>query len=624
MTKHKSLSMLPSLLTATALGVVGYGALRLARTVWQRNVDYLSPYTAPLPSNPPLHTPLAKRAVFVIFDGLRCDTALTMPQLMALREQGTAVVARVGQPSLSLPGWTAMMTGAWQEISGVNSNFYTGTPTIDSIVSLAQAQGMTTALIGDRVWQQLFGQHADYGKYVQWQKALGAGHAIPEGYIPGPTGYHDKEGIIRSDEELLAAALETWQNQKPDFMLLHLSAADNFGHGYGGASEEYRNAARDHLDPLFGKLLNLIDLSDTAVVVTSDHGHRDAGGHGGYEEIVLDSPLIMAGAGIKADSQGIGYSGRETQVDIAPTLSALLGLPLPAHNQGRPLTEYLTLSDHDKAAIDLAWCRQQSGFYRLYAERSGSLVPFASGVSLDRLEQDYAQGEYVEVSKASHQAVRTLHAEAREWREERLTLDRVPRIAALAAASLPALALNLWQTAQVRQTERDATPPALRLLAKRPFLSRFTIHSSTFKIISAGLAANLVYRNLYAARGYINSLSTFRTDDKLEEFFRERIADSFASGLASGAALGLTMRQSDAATVAAAVTAATGWSLLVVGGQIAWFYSLWGIDYKWHLPDYRYAFKFYLDIVQFGGYALAALPGIGLALLLSKVTSEED
>ena len=607
MSKRKSPSFFPSILTAAALGAVGVGALRLARTVWQRNVEYVSPYTAPLPSGEPLHAPLAKRAILIVFDGLRCDTALTMPTLMALRERGAALVSRVGQPSLSLPGWTAMTTGTWQEISGVNSNFYTGTPQIESIFSLARRQGMTTAIVGDRVWQQLFGEHASYGKYVQWQKALGAGHVIPEGYIPGPTGYHDKAGIIGSDEELLTAALDLWQNQQPDFMMLHLSAADNYGHGYGGASHEYRIAARDHLDRALSQLLTLVNLGDTAVLVTSDHGHLDVGGHGGWEEIVLDSPLIMAGAGIKPDGQGIGYCGREAQVDIAPTLSALLGLPIPAHNQGRPLTEYLSIGERDKAAIDLAWLKQQASFYRLYGEGSGAPTPITSGVSSERLEDDLQRGEYAEVSKASHQAVRTLHAEAREWRTERLEFDRVRRLLPIAAATLPALALTLWQT--INSSPSGGGWEGVRV-------TQLKTQNSKFKIVAAAILANLVYRGLYSARGYRLSLSTFRTDDKLEEFFRERIADATTSGLAGAAVLGLLQRKSSPGELAAAISAASCCSLLIVGGQIAWFYYLWGIEYKWHLPDYRYAFKFYLGIVQFGGYALAALPGMGLALAL--------
>ncbi len=589
MPKRTSANIIPSLLTAASFGAVGVAALRLTRVVWRRNVDYASPYVAPLPPHPPAHPPLAQRLMFIVFDGLRCDAAMSMPTLVGLREQGVGLVARVGQPSLSLPGWTAMLTGAWQEISGVTSNWYTGAPPIESVLSLAKRGGLRTALVGDRVWQQLFGADADMGKYVQWQKALGAGRAIPDGYIVGPSDYTDKAGVMGSDAQLLEAALDFWTQQRPDLMVLHLSAADNSAHGYGGVSDEYHIATRS-LDHALAAMLKHVDLGDTAVVVSSDHGHLDVGGHGGWEEVVLDSPLIMAGAGVRADGQGLGYSERVAQVDIAPTLCTLLGLPLPAHSQGRPLAEHLALDERDRAALDLAWLKQQSAFYRMYGEQSAAPEPLVSGVSIPRLEQDYAEGEYAEVSKAAHQAVRRLHAEARAWRMERLDEERLRRL------PVAALLVALPVTAALALQHRP-----------RPLLAA----------LAAAAATNLGYRGLYAARGYRYSLSTFRRDDRLEQFFRERIGD--AATCAVGSTVALALLQGGSPTVGATDAAATAcWNVAIVGAQIAYFHYLWGIEYKWHLPDYRYAFKFYLDIVQFGGYALAALPSLGLARLVRK------
>jgi len=40
--------------------------------------------------------------------------------------------------------------------------------------------------------------------------------------------------------------------------------------------------------------------SETAIVVTADHGHTGRGGHGGVEPEVLAVPLVMAGAGVRA------------------------------------------------------------------------------------------------------------------------------------------------------------------------------------------------------------------------------------------------------------------------------------------------------------------------------------
>jgi arylsulfatase A-like enzyme len=89
---------------------------------------------------------------------------------------------------------------------------------------------------------------------------------------------------------------------------------------------------------LFAKLAELRRAEDTIVVVTADHGEAfgDRGeiGHGAlvYAETTR-VPWIMKGPGVPA--------GRETAVvsttSVAPTIAALLGLPIPSTAQSPAL-----------------------------------------------------------------------------------------------------------------------------------------------------------------------------------------------------------------------------------------------------------------------------------------------
>jgi arylsulfatase A-like enzyme len=80
----------------------------------------------------------------------------------------------------------------------------------------------------------------------------------------------------------------------------------------------------------------------TAVVVTSDHGEEFME-HGGvlhartYFREVIDVPLVMAGPGVPP---GWRSDAVASHVDIAPTLLALAGLPVPASMAGLDLTRY--------------------------------------------------------------------------------------------------------------------------------------------------------------------------------------------------------------------------------------------------------------------------------------------
>lgn len=594
---RKLLALVPGIAATAATVSVGLGVLRLARRVWRSNVDYRGPYRAPLPAAPQPDRPRpARRAILFVLDGLRADTAMTMPTLVGLRERGNAFIARVGQPSLSLPGWTAMLTGAWQEVSGVTSNWYPDVVPIDSVISLAHQHGLRTAVVGDRAWRQLFGAHTNHGAYVRWEKKLGAGEELNDPqYIVGPANYYDDARIMSSDGELAAAAARIWRVQQPELMIVHLSTPDNFGHGYGGTSPQYINGAA-FTDGLVRDILQVVDFSDTAVVVTSDHGHLDEGGHGGAEEIVVQSPLILAGAGVAADD-GDGYSGTVSQVDIAPTLCALLGLPLPAHNQGRPLAEHLTLEVPQQARLALNWLAQETAFYQAYGERLQANEPIISGVSSARLEEDYQRGDYETVLHAAHQGIRTLRAEARAWREERLRRERwgrTPIAVALTAAPLvAAILLTPGNTQSEIQNLKSKT--------------------------AAAVAANALYTALYFGRGYRWSLSMFRTDDRLEQFFRERLLDTAISNAASSFVAGLVDgqagRDKSRPYNSSAGLQSTLVAMSIAGGQAAAFYRKWGANYTWHLPDYATAFKFYLDITLVGGFALAAPLAVGAGWL---------
>jgi hypothetical protein len=70
------------------------------------------------------------------------------------------------------------------------------------------------------------------------------------------------------------------------------------------------------------------------VLLTSDHGATDSGGHGGASDVETTAPLYAFGPGITPGARVSIH-----QIDLAPTLSCLLGLPFPATSLGRPTVE---------------------------------------------------------------------------------------------------------------------------------------------------------------------------------------------------------------------------------------------------------------------------------------------
>ena len=97
-------------------------------------------------------------------------------------------------------------------------------------------------------------------------------------------------------------------------------------------SAAYADVARR----IVGHLEDVVRLlpTDTTVLLTSDHGATDSGGHGGASDVETTAPLYAFGPGIAA-----GARVNINQIDLAPTLSCLLGLPFPATFLGRPTVE---------------------------------------------------------------------------------------------------------------------------------------------------------------------------------------------------------------------------------------------------------------------------------------------
>lgn len=115
--------------------------------------------------------------------------------------------------------------------------------------------------------------------------------------------------------------------------------------------ERYRrtmDAAYELQDELLGRLLERTS-ENTVVILVSDHGFRSgedrpAGSaeiHGGEAARWHREPgiLLLAGPGIRA---GVRIEAPVELIDVAPTLHALLGVPIPRSMTGRVLEEVFT------------------------------------------------------------------------------------------------------------------------------------------------------------------------------------------------------------------------------------------------------------------------------------------
>ena len=111
----------------------------------------------------------------------------------------------------------------------------------------------------------------------------------------------------------------------PDYLLVHPMGMDCIGGRHGADSSEYRNHAIRQDMWLATYIFEWMERG-YSILVTADHGMNADGLHGGTTPELREVPLFLILPGIagKGDT-------RQTisQLQIAPTILKLLGVPLP-------------------------------------------------------------------------------------------------------------------------------------------------------------------------------------------------------------------------------------------------------------------------------------------------------
>ena len=125
--------------------------------------------------------------------------------------------------------------------------------------------------------------------------------------------------------------------EDPDLLVLQLLAADQLGHVRGVRNPEYLDQLEE-TDRRIGEFLAFLEargkLDQATVILMADHGQgRGIGGHGHLDW--GERPVPFAVWGQTALSGDLAREPRSV-LELAPTISRLLGVKAPAAARGRP------------------------------------------------------------------------------------------------------------------------------------------------------------------------------------------------------------------------------------------------------------------------------------------------
>jgi hypothetical protein len=478
-----------------------------------------------------------RRLVIIVIDGLRYDTSLkqdVMPALAALRAQGAYAEMTSFPPTPSQTGYTTLLTGAQPEISGAhlfNAPYDKIRPVeVETLFAAAHRAGLRTAI----------------SAYYFFEKLIPPDERDSSFFTPG-------EDHV-ADEEVMEAALPWLEAGDQALVWIHLDQVDYAGDHEGGPLNPSWNEAAARADAMVTRVLERLDLAHDTLLVVSDHGQIDRGGHGGHEILARREPFIAAGAGIRP-----GDCGQVEMIDVAPTAAALLGVGIPSAAQGRVLP---ILNNPPNTEILAA---QQTALGRAYLQ----------AISADRAESFSADL----VDPVSHTQKAMMQA-----RSHRLRRERLPRFIFV----LFGLAALAWMWIGTRGFG-DAVWPALA-------------GAAAYLLVFHGLFA-VIQRRPYSfsiVGGAKNILSAIALDT--------------LAGFGAGAALALWLAGKTGLELAHSLNAFVAVTAFLVGLPSVFSFIEGGLTAKWTVPDWFLQFLWFISVLQLlmlSGLGAALLPVLG-------------
>jgi hypothetical protein len=365
--------------TSIVLGIVICIATIGISYVWMMALmDSVISYRSPLHDSPPvpneaLGTSNTRSVVIILVDALRYDTSLksdVMPFYNQLRSAGASALMHSRPPSYSQPAYTTLLTGAWSDINDgpIITVDYADIPTFtqDNIFSAAYRAGLMTAISGFNWFEKMIPQQAIAASFY--------------------TAGEDQA----ADREVTDAALPWLREGIYGLVLIHLDQVDYAGHYEGGPLDPRWDAAATRVDGLIAEIASAMDLTKDTLLVVSDHGHIDQGGHGGQDPITLREPFVLVGNKVVP-----GQYNDVQMVDVAPTVAIALGTNIPATSQGSPQYEMFDFSlaqiDHIKQVVTA----QQARLAQVYQDAIGQPVTISQAsnvVTATQTGMDAARG----------------------------------------------------------------------------------------------------------------------------------------------------------------------------------------------------------------------------------------
>ncbi|KIK99519.1 hypothetical protein PAXRUDRAFT_131916 [Paxillus rubicundulus Ve08.2h10] len=294
-----------------------------------------------------------KRAVILVIDALRFDfisshppdppspyhhNVLNLPRELTAAHPNHSFIfnAHADPPTTTLQRIKGLTTGSLPTFVDVGESFGGSAILEDSLLHQVVAAGRKVALAGDDTWVTLFPDF--FGHNMSF-----------------PFDSFNVEDLHTVDEGVISNLLPLLENHSQSWGLAigHCLGVDHAGHRVG-PDHPVMKAKLEQMNEFLADVVRAMN-EDTLLVLLGDHGMDRAGNHGGDSifETMSAVWIYSKGVALSAGSTSLPttilpttvFPGETTphrfiqQIDLVPTLSLLLGLPIPFNSLGSVIPE---------------------------------------------------------------------------------------------------------------------------------------------------------------------------------------------------------------------------------------------------------------------------------------------
>lgn len=230
-------------------------------------------------------------------------------------------------PTTTVQRLKGLTTGSLPTFVDAGSNFGGEAIEEDNLIAQLRSAGKTVVHLGDDTWHSLFPGYLD--------------QTLSEPYPS--LDVWDLHTVDNGVAKHLFPLLQPENYTKWDFLIAHGLGVDHAGHEYNPDHPQMTAKLRQ-MNTLVKETIPLID-DDTLLVVMGDHGMDMYGNHGGESDDEVEAALWLYSSqpffghrhGVVVSPPADAKERPVAQIDLVPTLSLLLGLPIPFNNLGAPI-----------------------------------------------------------------------------------------------------------------------------------------------------------------------------------------------------------------------------------------------------------------------------------------------